>query len=240
MNTTSYIETLHVGPSAMNLYRSIPDGSGPFPALVVIMNAFGVAEFTKTMCDRFASEGFLAVAPDLFHTISDEMVHLEGKTKRELLDDTQIILDVEATVRSLQKDPLVQSNKIGITGFCCGGRIAWLMSAVSDAFCASVPFYGGNLFVPWGTGKLSPFEMTNDINCPMMFHFGENDDNPSQSDMLILDKELTRLRKDYRFYCYPDAGHAFMDFGDRVRYNQRASEMSWPRTMDFLNEHLKN
>ena len=118
MNTTSYIETLHVGQSAMNLYRSIPDGSGPFPALVVIMNAFGVAEFTKTMCDRFANEGFLAVAPDLFHTISDEMVHLEGKTKRELLDDTQIILDVEATVRSLQKDPLVQSNKIGITGFC--------------------------------------------------------------------------------------------------------------------------
>ena len=162
---SGFIEQVELDSGRMDIYKSVPVGEGPFPSLVVIMNAFGVAEFTKGMCDRFADEGFLAVAPDLFHSISDQMADSQGKTKRELLDDTQI---------------------------------------------------------------------------PMMFHFGENDDNPSQSDMLILDKELTRLRKDYRFYCYPDAGHAFMDFGDRVRYNQRASEMSWPRTMDFLNEHLNN
>ena len=237
---SGFIEQVELDSGRMDIYKSVPVGEGPFPSLVVIMNAFGVAEFTKGMCDRFADEGFLAVAPDLFHSISDQMADSQGKTKRELLDDTQIIIDVGAAVEFLEKDPLAQPNKVGITGFCCGGRIAWLMSAVSDAFCVSVPFYGGNLFVPWGTGKLSPFELADNINCPMMFHFGENDDNPSQSDMLILDKELTRLRKDYRFYCYPDAGHAFMDFGDRVRYNQRASEMSWPRTMEFLNEHLKN
>ena len=71
-------------------------------------------------------------------------------------------------------------------------------------------------------------------------YFGENDDNPSQQDMLTLDKELTSLGKDYRFYTYPEAGHAFMDFSDKVRHNQRASAMSWPRTLDFLEKHVKN
>jgi len=234
------VEQVNVGPDIMDVYTSVPDGKGPFPAIVVIMNAFGVAEFTKTMCDRFAKEGYLAVAPDLFHTISDEMSEASGKSKRELLDDTQIISDVESTIGFLNNNPLVESGKMGITGFCCGGRIAWMMAAVSDSFSATIPYYGGNLFAVWGDNDVTPFDMANNINCPILFHFGENDDNPSQQDMLTLDKELTSLGKDYRFYTYPEAGHAFMDFSDKVRHNQRASAMSWPRTLDFLEKHVKN
>lgn len=236
----AFTEQINVGPDLMDVYSSVPDGEGPFPAMVVIMNAFGVADFTKSMCDRFAEQGYISLAPDLFHSIPDGIVESSGKTKRELLDDTQIISDVTATIEFLQSNPMVNDHKMGITGFCCGGRIAWLMAAVSDKFQAVIPYYGGNLFATWGTGTVSPFDMTKNINCPMLFHFGENDDNPSQMDMLALDKELSNLGKDYRFYSYPDAGHAFMDFGDRARYSQRASDMSWPRTLDFLAKHLKS
>tara|TARA_A100001037_G_scaffold306854_1_gene357256 strand:- start:25511 stop:26227 length:717 start_codon:yes stop_codon:yes gene_type:complete len=234
------VEQVSVGSNVMDVYTSVPEGTGPFPAMVVIMNAFGVAEFTKSMCDKFAGEGYLAVAPDLFHTISDEMSESLGKTKRELLDDMQIISDVEATLGFLNDNPLAKPDKLGITGFCCGGRITWLMAAVSNRFQAAVPYYGGNLFAAWGQNDVTPFDRTADIDCPILFHFGENDDNPSQQDMLTLDKELTRLGKDYRFYSYPEAGHAFLDFTDPTRHNKRASDMSWPRTLEFLERHLKD
>jgi carboxymethylenebutenolidase len=231
---------VNVGTELMEVYSSLPSGDGPFPAMIVIMNAFGLVDFTKAMCDKLAAEGYAAFAPDLFHSISDELAQTKNTTKRELMDDVQIIADVSAAVEFVKNSPEVRSDKLGITGFCCGGRIAWLMAAVSSEFKAVVPYYGGNLFAPWGDGTVPPFDMAIDINCPMLFHFGAEDNNPSQEDMLVLDKKLSELGKDYKFYSYPDAGHAFMDFNDAGRYNQRASDMSWPRTLDFLAEHLKD
>ena len=74
----------------------------------------------------------------------------------------------------------------------------------------------------------------------MLFHFGEIDENPSQDDMRKLDTELTRLGKSHEFYTYPGADHAFMDFEQPNRYNKQASDMSWPRTIEFLDRYLKS
>jgi carboxymethylenebutenolidase len=235
----SFMETIKVGEQDMPMYASVPSGSGPFPAVIVAHHAGGVDQFDKTICDRLAQEGYAAVCPDLFHRITEEMVQSTGKTRRELLQDPEIVTDVNATIEFLQKHPAIDNERIGITGFCMGGRVVWLMAATRpDVFKAAVPYYGGNIFVKWGSPEKSPFELTSQIRCPILFHFGEIDVNPSQEDMKKLDAELTRLGKRHQFYTYPGADHAFMDFTGQ-RHHKEAADASWPRTLEFFAQHLK-
>ena len=230
---------LPVGASEMPLYLSLPDGNGPFPAVVVIHHAPGVDQFVREYADRLAAEGYAAAAPDLFHRITDQMVEQTGRSKRDQLSDPDIIADVNAAADFLRSHPLVDGGRLGITGFCMGGRVVWLAAAVNPHFKAAVPHYGGNLFVPWGNAETSPFQLSANINCPILFHFGEIDANPSPDDMRRLDDELTRLGKPHQFYAYPGADHAFMNRYMPQRYHRPSAEMAWARTRDFLAETLQ-
>ena len=233
----SFRDKLQVEGQDMDLYASIPSGSGPFPAVVVIQAAGGVNDFITSISDRFAEEGYVVVAPDLFHRITDPSV-TDGITKAGQLADAEIVADVNATVEFLRNHSAVDGERVGITGFCMGGRATWLAAATNRYFKAASPFYGGNIMVPRGGADRSPLQLSKGINCPILFHFGELDSNPSQEDMRTLDDELTRLGKPHQFFTYPGADHAFMDYtGDR--YHREASETSWPRTLEFFAKHLK-
>jgi len=234
----SFTEKLQVNGRDMDVYASIPSGSGPFPAIVIAFHVGGMDEFDKAMADRLATEGYVAVVPDLFHRLSEEVMAGPRLDRLGHLSDPDIIADVNATVDFLQGHAHVDSDRLGITGFCMGGRIAWLMAAVNPAFKAAVPYYGGNIMVPWGAATQSPFELANGINCPMMFHFGEEDGNPSPDDRVKLDAELDRLGKTHQSYSYQGAGHAFMDFTGE-RHHQQAADTSWPRTLEFFAAHVK-
>ena len=231
---------LSVGGSEMPLYLSVPDDvSSPLPAVVVIHHAPGVDQFVREYADRLAAEGYVAAAPDLFHRITDEMVERTGRSKRDQLSDPDIIADVNAAAEFLRSHPAVDGGRLGITGFCMGGRVVWLAAAATPHFRAAVPHYGGNIFVPWGAGEVSPFELSGGIDCPMLFHFGEIDANPSPEDMRRLDAELTRLGKAHKFYAYPGADHAFMNRYMPPRYHRQSAEMAWARTREFLAEMLQ-
>jgi carboxymethylenebutenolidase len=233
----SFWEKLQVDGREMDLYASVPSGSGPFPGVVVCQHGGGVDRFIQTICDRLAGEGYAAVAPNLFHRITDDML-ADGSRRIQHLKDPEIVVDINTTVDFLRGHPAMDGEHIGVTGFCMGGRVAWLAAASNPHFKAVVPYYGGNLFVKWGNPDKTPFELADGINCPMLFHFGEVDENPSQDDMRKLDAELTRLGKAHQFYTYPGANHAFMDFTG-PRHYQPAAEASWPRTLEFFQQHLK-
>ncbi len=113
------------------------------------------------------------------------------------------------------------------------------MAAADHRLKASVAYYGGNIMVPWGEGVPAPYARTADIGCPLLFHFGDDDSNPSPADRVKLDTELTRHGKPHEFYTYPNAGHAFMNFTNPERYREAAAEASWPRTLEFLGRHLR-
>ena len=234
----SFWEKVEMDGAGMDVYASIPDGEGPFPAVVVAHHAPGVDKFMQDMANKLAAAGYAAVAPDLFHRITDEMVESTGMTKRDQLDDPLIIEDINATVDFLTALPCVDSERIGVTGFCMGGRVTWLAAATNSTFKAAVPYYGGNILVPWGSASEPPLAATPGIKCPVLFHFGEIDENPSQDDMLILDKELSANSIPHQFYTYPGANHAFMNPASPARYQRAAAEMSWPRTLDFFDKHL--
>ena len=234
----SFTDKLTVGGSEMNMYAALPDGSGPHPAVVIAFHVGGLDDFDRKMADQLAEAGFVAVVPDLFHRFSKEVMDGPRLDRLGHLKDADIIADMNAAVDFLTANSAINEDRIGVTGFCMGGRIAWLMAASNQIFKCTVPFYGGNIMGNWGPGD-PPFSMADKINCPMLFHFGAEDGNPSVADRDTFNAELKRLGKDFEFHTYDGAGHAFMDPTNPDRYHEASAAAAWPRTIDFFNNHLK-
>jgi len=228
--------TIPVGTQAMAVHTAWPEGGGPFPAIVVIQHAPGIDTFLHAMVERLAQAGYGAVAPDLYHRLD---ARLDGMQKMSQLRDREVEADVNAAVEWLRGHPAVDRQRLGMTGFCMGGRVVYLMAAVNPHFKAAVVYYGGNIMVPWGEGASAPFARTAEIRCPLLFHFGAEDSNPSPEDMHKLDAELARCGKPHEFHAYENAGHAFMNFSNAERYRESAAGNSWPRTLNFFARHLR-
>jgi carboxymethylenebutenolidase len=235
MTTSKWQETDSDG-SVMRMHVSAPAGAGPFPGIVVMQHQGGVDEFIQQMTHRLAQAGYVAAAPDLYHRDGPECKD-DIVTRRSRLSDRRIINDIAAAVNFLQRPDSITSDRIGIMGFCMGGRLALLGAATNQRFKAAVAFYPGNTFRAWGRDIPSPFERMVDIQCPVQAHFGADDANPSPQDMAKLDTVLTRLNKAHEFYSYDNAGHAFLD-GTKDSYRRHADEVSWPRTLEFLARQL--
>jgi carboxymethylenebutenolidase len=227
--------TIPAGDKSMGVYCGWPDGEGPFPAIVVIQHAGGVDTFVQAIVGRLVEAGYFAAAPDLYHRQDSR----EGgpMDKLKLLRDPELEVDVGATVDYLSRHPLVDADKLGIIGFCMGGRVAFLSAELYSQFRAVVAYYGGNIMVSWGDGP-APFALSKDLHCPLLFHFGAEDRNPSPDDRVKLDEELTRLGKEHEFHAYENAGHAFMNFANPNMYREQAATTSWPRTLEFFARHL--
>jgi carboxymethylenebutenolidase len=220
----------------MRCYVSVPEGSGPFPVVIVIQHAGGVDTFVRGMADRFAEAHLLAVAPDLYHR-DDPNTGDDPLTRMSRLRDVTIAEDVNAAVEHTKSLSEAQADRIGITGYCMGGRVTYLMAAKNADLKAAVVCWGGNIMVPWGEGP-APFEFSKDISCPVLGLFGEDDPNPNPADVAKLDAELTRLGKAHEFHSYAGAGHAFMNEG-RPSYRPEASADAWKKTLAWFDKHLR-
>ena len=230
-------DTVQVDGADMRCYLASPDSAGPHPVVVVIQHAGGVDQFIQGMTDRFASEGYVAIAPELYHR-DDPNSPDDALTKMTRLRDVNIVADVNATVEHVKELPGVSAANVGITGFCMGGRVAYLIPARNQDFNAAVVFYGGNTMVSWGEGT-PPFELTADIGCPVMGLFGEDDPNPNPTDVAKIDDELTKHGKAHQFHSYAGAGHAFMNEG-RPSYRGDAAADAWQKCLGWFDKHLRS
>jgi carboxymethylenebutenolidase len=228
-------ESATVDNSPMRLYVCQPEHTGPVPAVVVIQNQDGVAEFTQEMTRRVADAGYVGIAPDLYHRNTPE-INADHQKRAASRLDVGVINDVNATVDFLRGWATADVSRLGIVGFCMGGRVAFLMAATNSMFRAAVDYYGGGVYKAWGDGP-APSERSAQVSCPIQGHFGEVDKNPTPDEMRRLDGELTKLGKAHEFYFYPGAGHAFNRNG-WDGYRPDADAASWPRTLDFFNKHL--
>ena len=228
-------ESVKVDDGSMRLHVSLPEEGGPAPGIIVIQGQGGVDSFIEETTRMLAREGYVAVAPDLYHRDPPDCKD-DAVTRRARLRDPTVIKDVEAAVGFLKAHRQVDKERLGIVGFCMGGRVAYLMAAANSDLKASVMYYGGGIMQPPGKGR-SPFDRTVEISCPILGHFGEEDTNPSPEDMAKLDAELTRRGKIHQFYSYGGAGHAFANLGS-PKYRADAAAASWPRTFDFFARHL--
>ena len=230
-------ETLTVDGSEMRCYIAVPDAT-PVAAVVVAQHAGGVDAFIRLMTDRFAEAGFAAIAPALYHrqTSANPQAMDDAMTMMSRLRDGEIVADCNAAIAHLKTMPEVRGDRVGVTGFCMGGRVAYLMATRSSEVKASVVFWGGNIMTAWGDGP-APFDETANISCPVMGLFGADDGNPNPTDVAKLDAELTRLGKEHEFHNYAGAGHAFMNEG-RPSYRKEASDDAWVKATGFFAKHL--
>ena len=221
---------------AMRCYVALPAGDGPSPAVVVIQHAGGVDDFVQSMTDRIAEAGFAGIAPDLYHR-EDPNSSDDPLTRMGRLRDDQVVKDVNAAIAHVKTLPEARADSIGITGFCMGGRVSYLMAAQNPELRAAVVFYGGNIKRPWGDGP-APFDMSDRISCPVLGLFGEEDGNPNPADVAEIDARLTSLNISHEFHSYSGAGHGFMGAG-RPAYREDAANDAWTKCVAWFRRYLE-
>ena len=248
---TARWETLQVDGDSMRVFVDTPDGPGPHPGVIVIMGITGIDEALQTVVARLAEAGYAAVAPELYHRQKDRILdepapqgmadpQRRGKMyiKMGHLRDREVEADVQATLGLLRDLPQVGQAPVGITGFCLGGRIAYLMASRVPELAAAAGFYPHNVAVAWGDVP-SPFEQMPEISAPLMGFFGDNDGNPSPGDRMMMEALLTEHGKQYDFHSYPDVGHGFLTFADDGSPRAEASKDAWAKLLGFFQQHLK-
>ncbi len=184
------------------------------------------------MTDHFADAGYLAIAPELYHRETEAERADDPLTRMGRLRDRNIVADAGGAIDHVAALPEAVPDRVGIAGFCMGGRVAYLVATHAPALKAAVVFYGGNIMLPWGEGP-APFERTEHIRCPVLGLFGEQDTNPSPADVAKIDAELTRLGKVHEFHSYAPVGHAFMNRA-RPGYNDEVAADAWENCLGWL------
>ena len=220
-----------------------PSEGNSFPAVIVIMEAFGVTSHIEKVCDQYAANGYVAIAPALYHRQHpnpklgyDEMPAVQGYMGE--LRDNELIEDVNVAIDYLNnKYPRTANQKIGIVGYCVGGRIAYLAATSCPGLSAASVYYGGRILVPFGDGP-APIDLTSNISIPVMGNFGDTDENPSPADVKTIDDALTAAGVTHDFKSYPGAGHGF-NCDDRGSYNEAAATAAFARTLGFFNANVK-
>jgi len=205
-----------VAPIALPYFLALPDGSGPWPGVVVIHEGGGISPQLLRVCQRLAGEGYAAIAPDLFFRsggagAGDFSVLMSALVPEELLADVEAAAD---TLRGLGV------GRIGVVGFCMGGQYAWYTAMRSHRFAAAVGFYGGGIADDLGQPQ-----------CPTLLFFGGQDS-------FIPPAEIARVAAQHPdTIVYPEAGHGFMrDRSDS--YHERSANDAWNRTLTFFGDHL--
>ena len=228
-------DTIQVGGSPMRVYLAAPDGVREAPAVMIAQHGPGVDRFIEDRAEALAAEGFCAAAPDLYHRQPADGGDMMAKIGR--LRDAEIVADMNATIEHAKQLPDIRIGKVGVIGFCMGGRVSYLMAGSNASLGAAGVFYGGNIMKPWGDGP-APFALTSKIRCPMIGFFGVEDKNPSPDDVKAIDAELTRKGKVHAFHSYDDAGHAFLNFTNPAMYRERQAKDAWSKLIPFLKKHL--
>ena len=209
-------------------YLAKPAGDGPWPAVVVIQEWWGLNDNIKSIADRFAAAGYVAIAPDLY----DGHVATEPDDARKhamALEWRGALNVIQAAIDFLLADADVSSTNVGITGFCMGGGLTWHAAAKLKHVGAAVPFYGGG-------PELSQDDV-NKIRCPVLGIFGELDQGVSPEVANRRAAMMDTAGVSHKTIIYENAHHAF--FNDtRPIYNEEAADDAWSRMMQLFAEHI--
>lgn len=207
-------------------YLAEPEGQGP--GLVVLQEWWGVDEHIRNVCDRFAREGFLALAPDLYHGETTEQPD-EAEQKMMALNMDEAEKEMRGAVDFVAAHPKCDGN-VGAVGFCLGGGLSVWTASANPKVGATVTFY---YVMPHGKPDFSK------IAGPVLGHFGTTDDYISVDDAKALEQELRDAGVETTFEFYEGAGHAFFAEHNRIgTYDAEHAQTAWQRTVDFFKRHL--
>ncbi len=209
-------------------YLARPTGAGPFPAVVVIQEWWGLDAHIRSIVDRFAAEGFVALAPDLYRGRVAQEPDDARRLALELVRE-QALADIQGAVDYLAAQSYVGPPQVGVMGFCMGGGLAMTMSWAGRGVGAAIVFYGGGV-------RPSDADLAT-ISAPLLGIYGEADAGIPLDLIGGWERKLADLGKTNTMVIYPDAPHAF--FNDtRPAYRPEAAAAAWERTLDWLRTYL--
>ncbi|MCH7608442.1 MAG: dienelactone hydrolase family protein [Chloroflexi bacterium] len=226
----------------VDAYLGTPDTQGPVPGVVVIHHMPGWDEWSMEVVRRLAHHGFAAICPNLHQRGGEGTLEEIGQRVRDAggVNDAQYMGDLQAAVDELLASP-ISNGKVGLIGFCSGGRICYIAAAKLENVDAAVDCWGGGVTNP--PGKLTdlrpvaPIDMTPDIKCPLLGIFGNDDENPDPAQVDAIEAELKKHGKTYEFHRYDGAGHGFFAW-ERPNYRQEQAVEAWKRVFAFYEKHL--
>jgi carboxymethylenebutenolidase len=199
--------------------------SGSGPGLIVIQEYWGLVDHIKTLCDRFAAEGFVALAPDMYHGERTTSPDTAGKLLMALNID-QAGKDMRGAAEYLRAQGAVKPKKVGIMGFCMGGQLAlYAAQEHSDVIDAAVDFYGIHPKVTIVPEKLA--------KVPVQGHFGVRDKSVSMEAVRSLEEGVKKAGGSFEVHAY-EAGHAFFNDTRPGIYDAAAAGLAFARTLTFL------
>jgi carboxymethylenebutenolidase len=212
-------------------YLAVPE-SGSGPGVIVIQEWWGLVPHITDVCDRFAAEGFVALAPDLYRGESTTEPDEAGKLMMAL-NLERAAKDMSGAVSYLLGHDAVTGAAVGVTGFCMGGGLALVLACQEgDRIGACVPFYG---VIPWPNAQPDWSTLT----APVQGHFAENDAMFGPDAVQQLQATLDGLGKQAELIVYADSDHAFFNDTRPEVHNAEASELAWSRTVGFFRAHLR-
>jgi carboxymethylenebutenolidase len=198
------------------------------PAVVVIQEWWGLVDHIKDVCDRFAAEGFVALAPDFYHGEIAKSPDEAGKMMMALrIDEAE--KDLKGAIDYLLAHAATSSSKVGTVGFCMGGALSLYAATKNENVGACVVFYGGH-------PNVKP-DLAN-LKSPVLGIYGERDRSVSPSVVHELERKLKALGKSFEYHIYPGADHAFFNDTRPTVYNAEAAADAWTRTVEFLRKNL--
>jgi len=217
-------------------YRAMPASGGPFGTVLVVQEIFGVHEHIRDMCRRFAKAGYFAIAPELYarqgdvSKISNTQEIMDNVVKK--VPDAQVMGDLDAAVAYAKASGKADTSRLGITGFCWGGRTVWMYAAHNPGLKAAVAWYGP-LDRSYYPGDKSVLDVVKDLKAPVLGLYGGADQGIPVDTVNKTRDALRAAKKPGDLIVYPDTPHGFnADY--RPTYRKEAAEDGWKRLRSWF------
>lgn len=211
------------------------------PVVIVIQEVFGVNHHIKEICRRFANEGYLAMAPEIFHRKGQHITAPYGEREAimpllGMLSNEDLISDISSVMGFLPELPNADSTRVFTAGFCVGG-FASLLASTELELTGAVSFYGAGLVRPREGLRLTPFvEKLSEATCPILMFFGEKDASIPESDRFEIRRVLDENHVPHEMIVFGEADHGFF-CDERKTYHAESAGISWKKTIDWM-KHL--
>lgn len=228
-----------VDESGVKGFLAKPAGA-PAPVVIVFMEIWGINDHIRHVCQHLAKEGFAAFALDFYDDALFPETDLEGAVgKLKSLGDQTIMSSVERAISYLKTRKDVLGDRLGVIGFCNGGRLAFLAAGTyPQNIRAAICFYGGGIDNPNDRlGRTSVLGVVPQIQAPLLLCYGAKDSSITPDEHGRISTALSRANKRYTLSVFPDVGHAFMDRSEPAE--KRATTVGWRMAAHFLADSLK-
>ena len=225
---------------AIPAYRAMPAEGGPFPTILVVQEIFGVHEHIKDVCRRLAKLGYFAMAPELYARQGDvsRLANIQQIVSEVVskVPDAQVMSDLDAAVAFAKATGKADTTRLGITGFCWGGRITWLYAAHNPGVKAGVAWYGRLVGDASDLMPKNPVDVAADLKAPVLGLYGGADQGIPVATIDRMKEACRVAGKTCDFVVYPEAPHAFhADY--RPSYRAEPAQDGWKRLQDWFRQH---